>query len=104
MNFVASCKNPMLQLGQVYLLGLDRFRPVINKQESRLKAIVTPLVLQEWENMLEGYPEQRIANYLLFGIREDFRVGFNRSSPLRSAKSNMKAAAEHPRGSLSVFE
>ena len=46
--------------------------------------------------MLEGYPEQRIANYLLFGIREGFRVGFNRSSPLRSAKSNMKSAAEHP--------
>ena len=46
--------------------------------------------------MLEGYPEQCIANYLLFGIREGFRVGFNRSSPLRSAKSNMKSAAEHP--------
>lgn len=52
---------------------------MINKQDGRLQAIINPLVLQEWEKMLAGYLGQRFGNYLLSGIREGFRVGFNPS-------------------------
>ena len=79
------------------LLKLDQNRPLTSEQDSRLKAIVTPLVLQDWESMLTSHPDRVFSNYLLSGMSHGLRVGFNRSFPLRSVKCNMRSAIEHPK-------
>ena len=44
---------------------------------------------------MASHPDCTFATYLLNGIREGFRIGFDRSCPLFSVKANMRSAAEH---------
>ena len=47
--------------------------------------------------MLEGHPDQNFAGYILRGIREGFRIGFDAHlSSLKSSGRNMQSAAEKP--------
>ena len=57
---------------------------------------MTPLVYAEWEALLRRLPDQTYADFILSGLRHGFRIGFNRASPLRSAKRNMQSAYDHP--------
>ena len=58
--------------------------------------IVTPLKLDAWEEALREYPDQPVAELILRGIREGFRVGFiPQLSPLQSRSKNMSSAREH---------
>ena len=61
-----------------------------------LSGVYTPLKFQHWESMLAAHPDKEYVSYLLSGIREGFRIGFNRSSQLTSARKNMQSADEHP--------
>jgi hypothetical protein len=40
--------------------------------------------------------EEAYAQYLLRGVRGEFRISFNRQLALQSAPKNMRSAAEHP--------
>ena len=62
----------------------------------QLDTMASPLVLQEWDKVLEKHPHQVYAKFLGRGLHQGFRVGFNRSQSLRSAKNNMKSAVDHP--------
>ena len=62
----------------------------------QLDTMASPLVLQEWDKALEKHPDQVYAKFLGRGLHQGFRVGFNRSQSLRSAKNNMKSAVDHP--------
>ena len=75
---------------------LDRLWPLKPEQDRRLAPISSPLALQEWEKVWASHLDRAFTSYLLHGIKEGFRVGFNRSFPLRSAKANIRLAAEHP--------
>lgn len=57
---------------------------------------MSPLVDAEWAALLHGHPDQAFTEYILSGLRHGFRIGFNRSCPLRAAKHNMQSALEHP--------
>ena len=45
--------------------------------------------LLAWEARLEAHPDQEFHEYILWGIREGFRVGFRKSGHLKSAKANL---------------
>lgn len=42
------------------------------------------------------HPEFRFVQYILQGLEQGFRVGFDRRQPLRSASSNCPSAKAHP--------
>ena len=42
-----------------------------------LQKISTSLQVEEWERELAGHPDEELVGYVLSGIREGFRVGFD---------------------------
>ena len=56
----------------------------------------TPLNRLAWELALASHPDQAFVQYLLRGISEGFRIGFDRTCPLQSTSRNMHSAREHP--------
>ena len=61
-----------------------------------LTSITTPLNIAAWARELENHPDKEFAQYLLQGISQGFRIGFNYPKECQSAKSNMKSAKENP--------
>ena len=58
--------------------------------------VTTPLVFSAWRYMLISHPHRPLVHFFLQGLTAGFRVGFNSSSTtLRSAKRNLKSAADH---------
>jgi len=58
---------------------------------------MTPLNWWEWDKFLRQHPGQHFQNYIVNGIRQGFRLGFDRISPLQpSSRLNMPSAEEHP--------
>ena len=59
--------------------------------------IRTPLKAEAWEAMLEGHPDRVLAEIVLRGIREGFRVGFHGNlADLQPCKQNLISVREHP--------
>ena len=56
----------------------------------------TPLNTAAWESALATHPDRAFAHYICNGLRWGFRIGFDHSSPLKSASSNMVSAHLHP--------
>ena len=61
-----------------------------------LSLITTPLRAEEWELRLRAHPDQAFKSYILKGIRDGFRLGFNRTSCCHPATRNLRSAYEHP--------
>ena len=96
-------RHPILPVGwdQLYsytadLLCLDSCRPQPAPLPSELLVVSTPLVVPAWEAALRGHPDWAFVRYLLDGLTQGFRIGFNRAHPLRSASANMGSAYLHP--------
>ena len=77
-----------------HLLGLDQLRP----EELPLWFLKgpSPLRAEIWRQGLASHPDQRFASYVMQGIEAGFRIGADRSIPLKPAKTNMQSAGEHP--------
>ena len=84
------------------LVKLDSCRPQAGKLsvEKRLSRVFTPLNLSQWESMLEHHPHRVYVDFILSGIKDGFRVGYNRPSEselaLFSARKNMKSVDNNP--------
>ena len=78
------------------LLALDLCRPPTSPHHPLLGAVQTPLKASAWASALAAHPDRAFVRYLVFGIREGFRIGFHRLSPLRSVAHNMQSALDHP--------
>ena len=84
------------------LIHLDSCRPKSGKWsvQERLSGVSTPLNLPGWESMLENHPDKQYVYFILNGIRDGFRLGFQRESDkdlvISSARKNMKSADENP--------
>ena len=76
------------------LLSLDFCWPESTVGSEKRSVVRTPLQLSVWEDSLRFHPDRAFARYILRGIRECFRVGFDRRSPLKSAARNLPQ--EHP--------
>ena len=62
-----------------------------------LGSISTPLKWEAWATELESHPDREYAQYIVAGIKQGFRIGFNyESHRCNSAKSNMFSAVQHP--------
>ena len=58
---------------------------------------MTPLRADIWSKELTSHPVQLFCQYIIRGLREGFRVGFNyESSQLRAKGCNLISASEHP--------
>ena len=59
--------------------------------------MVTPLKLEAWRKALSGYADQRFAAYIIRGIEQGFRIGYNpHMVKLQPARVNMFSTAEQP--------
>ena len=55
---------------------------------------MTPLKVEQWQLLLQNHPNQALVQYILSGIREGFRVGFNYGKVVyKPAKGNLLSAA-----------
>ena len=70
--------------------------PTLLPQE--LTRITTPLRWRTWEKALGSFPDREFAAYIVSGIREGFRIGFDycRYQRLKSKARNLGSAYEHP--------
>ena len=48
-----------------------------------------PLILSQWQQELCHPPDKRYTKYILQGIEERFKIGFNNSHILQSSTSNL---------------
>ena len=46
----------------------------------------------QWQQDLRYHPDRRYTEFILQGIQEGFRVGFDNSQPLQPASSNLPTA------------
>ena len=79
------------------LLELDSCRsahPI--KLPPGMEQVITPLAWRVWDEALREHPDQRFQRYIVEGIRDGFRVGFNYEVGLRSSPTNVASAREHP--------
>lgn len=61
-----------------------------------LTTVNSPLVWAEWCKALHEHPDQRFSSFLLGGIKQGFRVGFNPCQLLQPTEENMSSAAINP--------
>ena len=62
---------------------------------SRVQKVATPLILREWIEELKDHPDAEFRGYFLNGIKNGFRIGFNRAVTCKPASSNMHSALEN---------
>ena len=96
-----TCNNTINCAGYPYTSDLMHLQSCINPSPIALPneftKITTPLNAKAWSHFLQFHPDQDYAQYLLTGITQGFRVGFQYASQaLLSAKSNHPSAADHP--------
>ena len=73
-----------------HLLAFDSCRPV--EDLSRLvilPEIHSPLQASVWASELSGHPDKVYVKYILQGISEGFRIGFDRRQHISSASNNL---------------
>ncbi len=81
------------------LLALDSFRPLSNKATSlpvTMQQITTPLRWEAWDHSLAPHPDPRFRRYLVDGIREGFRIGFDYSRECHRTARNMASSILQP--------
>ena len=62
-----------------------------------LGEIATPLRVQAWEQGLKNVPDKQFVQYILSGLKQGFRIGFNfATNPLADGSKNLVSALEHP--------
>jgi len=70
------------------LLLLDACRPTQEEFRVPFKA-ASPLNLSMWTSLLADHPDPSFTNYILTGIQDGFRLGFDRRHILNSSSGNM---------------
>lgn len=61
-----------------------------------MSRIVTTLRVEAWEKLLRPMPDRECAEYVLDGLQDGFRIGFDGRSPHASARRNMLSAERNP--------
>ena len=68
------------------------------KLPERFTRVVTPLKSEVWERYLQALPDKECAQYMVNGLSQGFRVGFNyRVCTYSSARCNMLSDLLHPK-------
>lgn len=80
------------------LLALDQCRasPPI-RLPGGMSGVVTPLGWEAWRASLASHPDREFASWVVNGIRDGFRIGYDYSQHRpKGARSNMASASERP--------
>ena len=75
------------------LLALDACKSLSDHRMNSKVNIITPLPFRAWA---QGHPDRAFVDYVVNGIKEGFRIRFNRSCSFKSACSDLPT----PQGSL----
>ena len=61
------------------MLALDSCRPPDSSHSlpQSQHTVSTPLPWQAWDRMLASHPDQRFRKYIVSGLQDGFRVGFD---------------------------
>ena len=79
-----------------WLLQVEKSSDTV-KVPAEAIAITSPLIVQNWSNLLATHPDQSLVNFFLAGISQGFCIGYhNPQSSLKSAKRNLVCALQHP--------
>ena len=80
------------------LWALDACRPLkANVVPDEVGVVSSPLVASEWEAVLAGHPDREFAAFVVRGIGEGFRIGFDyRHSLGGKTPKNMRSANVTP--------
>ena len=69
-----------------------------NQLPERFTLITTPMKAEVWEVELRDLQDKTCAQFVLKGISEGFRIGFQHDThQCSSANRNMQSALSHPR-------
>ena len=79
------------------LVALDSCRPVSSSvHQGKWAEVVSPLIPSAWERGLREYPDRVFAEYVIAGICQGFRVGFDyHRHKCGKSRGNMKSVEEH---------
>ena len=70
-------------------MALEKCRPLTTPIQVGSRSNVTmPLHYEIWAEQLSDHPDRAFVSYIVTGLREGFRIGFNRAHPTSSAASN----------------
>ena len=75
---------------------LDSCRPQATPLPPALTVVQTVLVAPAWATALQTHQDRAFVRYIIDGLSNAFRIGFNRATHLQSASSNMGSAQLHP--------
>ena len=83
------------------MVDLREFERLVPAQapilSARIKEIATPLRWEAWAAGLRNHPDKEFVQFLVNGIREGFRIGYNYSGhSCKSSSRNMVSARQHP--------
>ena len=80
------------------LLKLDACRPPqAITVPPRVDSINTPLHLEAWRVELKDHPDEVYVRYILSGIKDGFRIGYDYSAhTCANSGKNMQSVAAHP--------
>ncbi len=78
------------------LLTLDFCRPSTEHIYDELAVVSTLLKVDAWEAALVHHPDRAFVSYIIRGLGEGFRTGFQWGAPLESATSNMLSTRLRP--------
>ena len=63
---------------------------------ANLRQVGTVLDVEVWSHVMSRHPNEDIRSYVVSGLAQGFRVGFNHAHELRSAWWNMLSADAYP--------
>ena len=83
-------------MNDLSVLDSRKPREMVKGLPEQLSEINTPLVPAEWEKELSSHLDAGFREYLVRGISEGFRLGFEHDThTCKSAKSNMLSATKN---------
>ena len=80
------------------LAALNQYRPTPSSASGlpdTLTKVITPLIFPAWDAALRDHPDPEFRQFIVSGLTNGFRLGFNRSQQLVAAPSNMPSARLH---------
>ena len=89
------------------LRELDACRPQSQAAQIPPEActIATPLSPRRWEQALANHPDRQFARYIVNGLRDGFRIGFQHDKAhCRPATTNMQSAFRYPEPVVTYLE
>ena len=79
------------------LLALESCQPAIPRPLPALGTFITsPLIVDNWCQMVKDHPDRQFVQYLLEGLTNGFHIGFGPQQQCTPCKVNMHSATENP--------